>query len=92
MLLELEEQFENIRQDFIKKASELKDSVINKYAQDGAKHLRKRTIIGAGIAIGAGVALVLNLLRTYGVIGKKGAPDNQTAPNPASAPLKTTQG
>lgn len=88
----IEEQFENIRQGFIKKASELKDSIINKYAQDGAKHLRKRTIIGAGIAIGAGVALVLNLLRTYGVIGKKGAPDNQTAPNPASAPLKTTQG
>ncbi|MCD8024253.1 MAG: hypothetical protein LUE64_01830 [Candidatus Gastranaerophilales bacterium] len=55
--------------------SEIQQNTANKEAQEiakkGAKHLRSRTLIGAGIAIGISLALVLNLLKTYGVIGRK---------------------
>lgn len=89
-----QEKLSGFYDDFIKKAGELKDSVINQYAQDGAKHLRKTSIIGAGIAIGAMGALILNILKTYGIIGKKGAPAQGQAAQPqvSSPMLKTTQG
>lgn len=54
---------------FITEARTVDDIV--EIAKKGAKHLRKRTIVGVGIAIGIMGALTLNLLKTYGVIGKK---------------------
>ncbi len=97
----LGEKYAPLSDEFVEKAA--KNEEIKEIAEKGAKHLRKRSIIGAGIAIGVCAALVLNLLRTYGVIGRKkssSAGSNggaaQTQYNPAqiqnTATLKTTQG
>ena len=65
----INEKCGELQDSFIKGAS--KDEKICDIAEKGAKHLRKRCFVGAGIAIGITGALILNLLKTYGVIGKK---------------------
>lgn len=68
--------------------------VTKKLAENGAKHLRKNAVIGAGIAIGVLGALVINLLHTNGLIklGKRTQKDQPTANMPALPLAKTTQG
>ena len=65
----INEKYGGLQDSFIKSAS--KDVEISDIAEKGAQHLRKRCLVGAGIAIGITGALILNLLKTYGVIGKK---------------------
>lgn len=57
--------------DFAEKLKNLGDTDITALAEKGAKHLKARSIIGAGMAIGLIAALTLNILKTYGVIGRK---------------------
>lgn len=68
-LKRIDEKCGELQDSFIKSAA--KDEKICDIAEKGAKHLRKRCFVGAGIAIGITGALILNLLKTYGVIGKK---------------------
>lgn len=79
---------------FIEKASQNND--IKELAETGAKHLRKTSIVGIGMAIGIVGALVINLLNTNGVIklGKRTQNKQQNTGMPAvNVPLeKTTQG
>lgn len=90
--------FNSVNEDFVKKAENLGDCDMKTLAEKGAKHLRKRSIIGAGIAIGIIGALTLNILKTYGVIGRRRPVQNQgaaQAQNPsgtAPVPKMTTQG
>ncbi|MCD7740428.1 MAG: hypothetical protein LUH11_03670 [Candidatus Gastranaerophilales bacterium] len=66
------------RSEFAEKIAEAKNPRVDELANKGAKHLRNKSVIGAGIAIGVIGALVLNLLKTYGIIGKK-HPKSQNA-------------
>ncbi len=72
------EKLSNLQNEFVQKLSSLKNSNIDDIASKGAAALRKDSVKGAGIAIGVIIALTLNLLKTYGVIGKKEAPPAQT--------------
>ncbi len=79
---------DELRQEFIDKAS--KNEALTEIATKGAKHLRKRAIIGVGVGIGVAAALVLNILNTYGIIGKRKVANNG-AQNSASMQPQATQ-
>lgn len=90
----INKKFQGLQETFTDAVS--KDFKIQDMVERSARDLRKNAIIGAGIAVGVVGALVLNILKTYGVIGKRqnSAPANNLAgaQNNISQPLKTTQG
>lgn len=63
------ENYKAALDSFVEKACE-EDKIVD-IAKKGAKQLRKRCIIGAGIMIGAFGALILNVLRTNGAFNFK---------------------
>lgn len=84
---------EGVFGDFVEKAKNC--DTTKELAESGAKHLRKNTIIGIGIAIGVVGALVINLLHTNGVIklGKRTQNNQQNSSVSAKTPIHgTTQG
>lgn len=91
---EINNNFKALKDSFIEAVS--KDHNIQGMAEKSARDLRKNAIIGAGIAVGVVTALVLNILKTYGIIGKKRMQvPQQPMMEPQSSfmqPLKTTQG
>jgi len=91
--VKINKQFNTLQDDFIKNEAVLNDGKIQELAQSGAKHLRNREIIGAGIAIGVIGAFVLNILNTYGVIGKKksAAAQSQAAGNGGASTASQAQ-
>ncbi len=60
-----------IEEEFVSKVKGQGFENIQELAKDGAKHLRKTTLIGAGIGVGVFVALAINLFNSFGSIGKK---------------------
>ena len=77
---------DNAGKEFVEKAKNIKG--LNEMAEQGAKHLRKSTIIGAGVGIGVLAALTLNLLNTYGLIGGGKSNNNQNQPIPQNFNIK----
>ncbi len=91
----LNEKFKSLQDTFTDAVS--KDFKIQNMVEKGARDLRRNAMIGAGVAVGIIGALVLNILKTYGVIGKKGKQEAPVynlagAQGNISQPLKTTQG
>lgn len=62
---------DEVKASFIEKVKGLKNKQIDDIAEKGAKHLRNKSIIGAGMAIGLIGMLVLNVLKTSGIIKPK---------------------
>lgn len=65
------EEFMQAQGSFVEKIKGLKNAQIDDWAAKGAKHLRNRAMIGAGVGLGIVGALVLNLLSTSGLFNKK---------------------
>lgn len=76
--------------EFVEKLKNLGDKDINALAEKSAKHLRAKSIVGAGMAAGMLIALTLNILKTYGVIGRKPNANQQNLQKQTT--LQTHQG
>lgn len=64
-------KLDDVRNSFVEKVKNLKNAQIDDIAEKGAKHLRNKSIVGAGMAIGLVSMLILNVLKTSGIIKPK---------------------
>lgn len=82
------EYFANIKERFVQAARAAGDTNLEEVAKKGAKALRNRSIIGAGIAIGVITALALNIMKSFKSARAVSAP----APAQKNPGIGTTQG